>query len=347
MSVYTQLFENLRRTRDAARFPNRAVIVDASRRGRAPSSRERGNEKNAFFSEFGAYFASVGRALARSGKPRSDFLEFGFGEVSEFFRLLTDRFSGEIWLATPSGDSDALLALPSETALALVLAGLDYDLGALCANRTLARDAFDSGAGTLSELERDLLSRDWRRTIAFFPDLASKRVETTDKAPWTVRRLSEIDDPAGSLSFSRGYWEARAFRAVDRIFRWATLWNAESLLGARLDASPASATSPSPASPSAPIRREGVARRPVVVGRSASEGEPGEDEALVEAIIARGEISAAEADALKPGEILPTDVPANRLFDVYIDGRLSYKCRPGVYRNGAAAMLIDLDEGEE
>ena len=335
MSAYSHLYDEAGRACDAARYPNRAGLVDALRRGRTPSTRERRNEKNALFNEFANYFDAFAQAFMNAGAAQSEFHEFGFGDVASFYDSLPDLFSSELWLAAPNENADALLVLPAETALTFVLEGLGYDLGALCANKTLTRDLFEGDSTSLTELEVELLARAGRRLIALVPNWSRGGAESVGAEPWKLRRFSESGKRTSLVDFTWGYWETRSIRLNGRAFGWTTLWNAETTFGASLERPTFR-------------RRETEVQSPDAVETSGARkgGDPESDSAFVEVVIARGEIPADFVSALKPGDVLTTEVPADRLFDVYIDGRLSYRGRPGVYRQETAVRLAELAEGE-
>ncbi len=320
------------------RFPNAPRFAPIFAGRELPPAAQDGatNPNAAFFSEFAPSFAEAARRLtAPTAEVRFD--RFGFATLDDFPRRFTEADDGasSSLLFADYRDARFLLVAPPSTLRLLFAAALGFDVAELCANEALWSD-FNADLQTPpTSFEQETFAQEAVRFAALspFPSLVSSsddawRLVSFPSSP--VRAALELDD-------ALFYWERRFVRLAERVFPWTLVFSTRRLLPL------ADAALPRPTLATALASRRSTLSAPsdqLAPSNSAeSLNSPPNNDVELAVVVERGEMSADAWRRLKPGDVLPTNVPANALFLGLVDDAPRFLCRPGLFR-GAAAVQI-------
>lgn len=323
------------------RFPNAPRFAPIFAGRELPPATPDGttNPNAAFFSEFAPSFVEAARRLtAPTAEVRFD--RFGFATLDDFsrrFAEVADAASLALLFADDR-DSRFLLVAPPSTLRLLFVAALGFDVAELCANEALWSD-FNADLQTPpTSFEQETFAQEAIRFAALspFPSLVSPsadawRLVSFPSSP--VRAALELDD-------GLFYWERRFIRLAERVFPWTLFFSTRRLVPLADAALPrqtfetsAAAYRPTQASSNASFSSSAPSNSAQSLNLT-----PNNDVELA-VVVERGEMSADAWRRLKPGDVLPTNVPANALFLGLVDDAPRFLCRPGLFR-GAAAVQI-------
>ena len=221
-------------------------------------------------------------------------------------------------------DERFLVVAPTATVLLMLDAFLGLDVEKLCDDDLLWRDLCESARKRpeLTELEKEVLSVAAPRIGALNPRWFTRELaEGAEKPKWKTRFLGQnFQKGAELLDDAPLRWERFGLKLRGRVFN---------LLLAQPAATPVapSPTIPFPASP--------PETTPIPLPDFDS---PDEIKTLI-ARVAKGTIAEEEWRALKPGDVLTTDVPANSLFEALVDDEVVFLVKPGLFQGRPAVQF--------
>ncbi len=319
-------------SRSLDRFPNATFFapIFSRRTSESAFSRSATDPDAAFFSEFAPVLATAARRLTESTADVV-FDRFGFATPNDFERLFSQdaRSAETLQFANGRGARFLLVAAPTTFRL-LFDAALGFDVSAICANEALwARFNADANV-PLTPLELDALSPELARFAALSPlEPAVDAWRPVSFARTGIRDAFALDDDLV-------YWERRQIRLANRVFPW-TIALPTRLLSPLADAAVASSAPLAPSESSATFEPSRSCSPRLETPRAVP---PSERTFEFSVVVERGEASADFWRALKPGDVLTTNAPANALFLGLLDGEPRYLCRPGLFRGAAAAQIV-------
>lgn len=345
-----------------SRFPNASRFAPIFAGFEAPPE-ETTNSDAAFFSAFASRLVDSARRLTA---PTADvrFERCGFATPDDLARSLDDASSSpsQALLFADARDARFLVAAPTSTLRLLFDAALGFDVAALCANKALYDDFNVDANRPLAPFEEETFASELLR----FASLSPLATDFSPDEPSTVDAWSLVSPPTSprravfSLDAPLLYWERRSIRLADRLFPWTAVFSTRFLASLVAAPRPANSTrfprfnvSPSPPSPPSPPNLadsrstfDAPSFSPVSDNSPSSFAEASKTAFELSIVVEQGEMSAESWRRLKPGDILPTNVPANALFLGLLDGAPRFLCRPGLFR-GAAAVQIKGEAGDD
>ncbi len=201
---------------------------------------------------------------------------------------------------------------PRETFLLFLCASLGFDVERICQDEIIWGDLTSGRGGNFTELEQAALNFASSRLAVLFPS-ESENEETNWRGEFFERPTREALETYGAEPC---YWEERVLEIGAKRFPFRLCFPFSNFLGKN-------------------------ARFPVELDAIRDESERVE----VEVEIARGVVDARRWENLKPGDVLMTDVPADALFTVLLDGKPTFRARPGVFRGVTSVQLKErIDE---
>lgn len=334
--------------RREAQFPNSVGLSRYWREGRAFSERLTRSEKKSFFSEFGDYFTSAARLLV-GARVDVAFRRFGISSPARARSAANAEFGRtNCLLATSDSGRQIAFLFPTRTALILLLAQMGYELDAFCRDKTIWRD-FESTTGKdsyLTAIEREVFARLRRRFCDLAPAITLPEKIYQDfhsDEEWRVDFLADdYERVARILGNDDYYYEERALIVAKREFPWTTLYPANDLFETRREPND---ERPNPKERRESTESEPIASPPASVPRPTQKNSSDNSGAKqrIDVVIARGKMPCAAWQALKPGDVITTDEPADKLFEGVLNGQTVFRGRPGLYRGAHAIQIEELD----
>ncbi len=255
-------------------------------------------------------------------------------EETGSYRELTRRASSE----TRKGASGApqsffflndvgerfLVVAPTATVLLLLDAFLGLDVEKICDDDLLWRDLCESARKRpeLTELEKEALSVAAPRIGALNPRWFTRELaEGSAKPKWKTRFLGQnFQKGADFLDDATIRWERWSFKLRGRVFN---------LLLAQPSATPVEP------SPTIPESKPAPETTPIPL----PDFDPPDVVKTLIARVATGTVAEEEWRALKPGDVLTTDVPADALFDAIVDDKVLFRVKPGLFQGRPAIQF--------
>ena len=364
------------------RFPN-AVRFAPIFAGLETPFEETPNPDAAFFSAFSPLLGDSARRLTAPSADVS-FERCGFSTSDALERSLADvsLFPTQALLFADARDARFLVAAPTSTWRLLFDAALGFDVAALYANETFCNDFNADVRQLLSPFEQEAFVPEFPRFAALSP-LATAPDPSSTVGSW--RPVSPLLPPS-SVAFAFDvpllYWERRSIRLAGRVFPWTVVFSTRFLASlvetkpcreperasqstrlAHFNASRSSTPFPSSSSSSSSSSSTSFGDssrspfesrpfpcdeppRPFERESSPSSYDKSKTTFDLSIVVEQGQMSAESWRRLKPGDVLPTNVPANALFLGLLDGVPHFLCRPGLFR-GAAAVQIKGEAGDD
>lgn len=266
---------------------------------------------------------NAARVLIDSETAKSPRVAFGLGESQEFrseWRAATRNNnygdSEAIFFQNESNERFVIVA-PTATVLLFLDSFLGVDAEFLCEDAALWRGFCEElqEMPKLTALERKLFYGEAARLGVLCPGWYREDIAKGTETPRWRARVLALKDAVETLDDNL-YWERRAIELKGRVFPWAILCDF-SVFHARTELDDGKKAYES--LPEAPEVNDG--RKTMIVR------------------IASGTAKKELLDALRPGDILKTDAPADSLFDAVVDGVVVFRVRPGMCGGRMAVQI--------
>ena len=226
-----------------------------------------------------------------------------------------------------ASDERLLLVVPTSTLQFLLDVFLGLDVERLSSDRRKWRLFVESNGKTngLTELEREVFLGEAPRLGVFNPRWFDEAVAEGNKEPlWRTRFLGQdLRKGVDFMGDGTVYWEIRNVELNGLCLGIALLFDASALP----ESSERQTISKTESEPEAIVLPD---------------FEKMEEPVTMTVRIASGTMEETDWLALRPGDILTTDAPADQLFDAIVDNKVIFKVRPGLYRGQPAVQIKEI-----
>ena len=345
-------------------FPNYETVAQlALRQERNLSDQVATDVRQALFSEFEDFFKAEWEQLVGANLESTQFVRFGFASSSNLSQALEESNKRALECAFLSSNEAAAnfsVVAPASTFQLVLDSWLGFDVVKLCQENDASRGRMFSEHTT--RLEREILDTQTSRLGRLCPHVPVFN-------DWKARRLEDLSEKISTQLDELGYyWEQRSFEISGSRFSWfivfpiKVLFNrqeigyyssslevngedksfsvkVESNAHAHSSTSPRSGAQTTKANEVQERRLSNAGSKKIIDGTLRETDEQGKRTVEVTVEIGSDETSVERWNELRPGSILTTGLPANKLFVALFNGRPAYYVKPGLYRNASAVQI--------